>query len=313
MFPVRTVSLSVVLLALFGGAVETCAQQTQIEAARQFNTAHGTEVSTAARLAVAGEAPSAAADGDSFGVQQLLREAERPQPFRVYADLSSFVTNNVALTHEGRRSDAFLLATFGFEYRRPLGGGFEIEAGSQYAAFRYNKSRELDFASVDAGIGLNYHAAKLAGVDFYLRYDFNELIASAGNDVFFTSHSFILGAQKVIPLGKAHAVFAGVYGELASADPKISARQELGGYAGYRVQATRRLAGEFQYHYGYFDYQEQGRTDHNHALSVSLIYHMTGWSSVSASTYLSWNRSSEEIFTYEAANAGCGITASFHF
>ena len=51
--------------------------------------------------------------------------------------------------------------------------------------------------------------------------------------------------------------------------------------------------------------------------SASLIAHkpieMRSALSVSASSYLSWNRSSQEIFNYQAANAGGGITATIRF
>src|SRR5205823_264548 len=67
-------------------------------------------------------------DSESFGVQQLLREKEPLRPFDAFAELSAFFTSNAALAHHNPHSDAFLVPAFGFEYRRPLAGGFQIEA-----------------------------------------------------------------------------------------------------------------------------------------------------------------------------------------
>jgi hypothetical protein len=299
------------LLPLLGRAV--LAQEAQIDTARQFNAAHTTQTS----VTRPGVDPGATFAGDgteeSFGVQEFLRETERNRPFRAFADVSAFATNNAALTRRDRQGDAFLLATFGFEYRRDLTKGFQIEAGVQYATFRYNEFRELDFDSLDAGIGLNYHSGKFGGIDLFVRYNFNELIASGVNDPFFKNHTVTAGVQKTVSLGKAHSVYAGIAGQIAWSDPKIAERSEWSGYAGYHVQATRHLDGDLLYRYGYLRYGEQDRDDHNHALSASVRYRFTEWLTASASSYVAWNRSDTEVFNYGVANVGGGLTVSLQF
>ena len=307
----KTVFTILAMPALLGGVV--LAQGTQIEAARQFNTAHMTQASVARPNAAPGANTTGTETGDSFGVQEILQDAGRTQPFRAFADISAFATNNVALTRQDRQGDAFLLATFGFEYRRELPKGFQIEASVQYATFRYNEYRELDFDSVDAGIGLNYHSGQLGGLDLFVRYNFNELIASGENDAFFKNHTVTAGVQKTVSLGKAHAVYAGISGQIAWSDPRIAERSELSGYAGYHVQATRHLEGDLQYRYGYLHYDEQDRADHNHALSASLRYRFTEWLTASASSYVAWNRSDDEVFNYGIANVGGGLTLHLQF
>jgi opacity protein-like surface antigen len=252
-------------------------------------------------------------DAESFGVQQLLREAERIQPFRVYANISGFVTNNVALTRADPVADAFLLASFGFDYRRPLRGGLQFDAGLRVATFRYSEFRALDFNSIDAGAGLTYHSGELGVVDFFLRYNFNELLGAESGDAFFKNHTVTLGVQKVIPFAQAHYAFVGVSGQLGFADPKISERAEVSAFAGYHVQLTRHFDADFTYRYASFLYSEGHRDDSNHTLALGLRYRFTEWFSVSASSFLTWNRSNRSAFDYDAANAGGGFTFSLQF
>jgi hypothetical protein len=299
--------------ALLVLAAELPAQDARIDGARQFNAANATQVSTFRPGAPAGSTTPRDQTEESFGVQELLREGKRTVPFRAFADISAFVTNNAALTQRNRKDDTFLVATFGFEYRRDLPGGFQIEASVQYAAFRYNQVQQLDFDSLDAGIGLNYHSAKLGGVDLFVRYNFNELISSGDNRAFFNNHTVTVAAQKSVPLGKAQSAYAGVSGQIAWSDPKIAERSECWAYAGYHVRATSRLEGDLQYRYGYLNYGEQDRADNYNALSVSVRYRFTDWFAASVSSYAGWNRSDIEVSNYDAANVGGGLTVSVQF
>ncbi len=252
-------------------------------------------------------------DGDSFGVQQLLRDEERLRPFRTFADVSAFVTSNVALTRVKPATDAFLLATFGFEYRRPVPRGFQIDAGLRLATFRYNEFRQLDFNSIDAGVGVSYHTSKLTGLDLFLRYNFNELLGVKSGDVFFTNHTLALGAQKTVVFSSAHYAFAGVTGQLGFSDAKSAERSEASVFAGYHVQLTRNLQSDLLYRYAGLFYTEGGRTDRNQTLSWGLRYRFTDWSNVSASGYLGRNRSNRAPFSYDVANGGGGLTFNLQF
>jgi hypothetical protein len=303
------------VLALLGIMITaTGAQESRIEAARQINAAGLTSTATRGPVDSSLTAAAAAATDDApFGTQTFLKEPERLRPFRAFADISAFITNNVALTRQDATDDAFLLATFGFEYRQPIGNGWQLEADARYASFRYNEYRELDFDSLDAGLGANYHSDRLGGVDFFVRYNCNQLTAPGGDDTFFTNHTFSAGAQKVIALGQTHAIFFGAAGQLASADPEVSERSELAGYAGYHLQATSELGADLLYRYAYQDYAVQNRADHNHTVSLSVSYTFADWGQISASSFAAWNRSDQEAFNYDAANAGGGLTLSLRF
>ena len=302
-----------ILFALAAAQAHGQTQDSQIEQARQRDALSAGLARPAETLAPSVIEPTLGGDPDSFGIQQFLRDAERLRLFRAFADLSAFVTSNVALTRKNPLSDAFLIATFGFEYRRPLPRGFQIDASLRFATFRYNEYRQLDFSSVDVGIGVSYHAGKLGGIDLFARYGFNELISAGTNDVFFTNHTVLLGAQKVISFRQAHYAYVGASGQLGFADPQKSERSELSAFAGYHLQATRNLEADLLYRYAYLRYAEGGRGDHNQTVSLGLRYRFTDWCIASATSYLSWNRSNQAVFEYDTANAGVGLTLSLQF
>lgn len=302
-----------ILLALAAAQAAGQTQDSQIEQARQRDALSGGLVRPAETFGSSVVEPTFGSDPDSFGIQQLLRDAERVRPFRAFADISAFVTSNVALTRKNPLSDSFLIATFGFEYRRPLPHGFQIETSLRFATFRYNEYRQLDFSSVDAGIGVSYHSAKLGGIDLFTRYGFNELLSAETNDVFFTNHAVLLGAQKVISFSQAHYAYVGASGHLGFADPQESERSELSAFAGYHLLATRHLEADLLYRYAYLRYAEGGRGDHNQTVSLGLRYRFTDWCIASATSYAGWNRSNQSVFDYDTANAGVGLTLSLEF
>lgn len=301
-----------ILLTLALSLVRAQTQEAQIEQARQFELRNLAPASLATTSAPASGA-SGGGDNESFGVQQLLRDAERQRLFRAFADVSAFVTNNVALTRREPRSDAFLLATLGFEFRRPLPHGLHLDASLRVATFRYNEFYQLDFTSVDAGLGVSYHTEKLGGLDFFARYNFNELYSVASDEGFFKNHTLTLGVQKAVAFSRAHYAFVGAAGQLGFADPKIAERSELAAFAGYHLQATRHLEADLLYRYAFLFYSEGDRTDQNQTLSLGLRYRFTDWFSASASAYAGWNRSNEEVFDYNVANGGGGLTLSLQF
>ncbi len=289
-------------------------QQARIDSARQFDELNNTAVLPAeSPAAPATLEPTSGGDDDSFGLQQFLKEKERLRPFRTFAEISAFVTNNVALTRKAPQTDQFLLAAFGFEYHRPLPNGLQLEGTLRLATFRYNEFRQLDFNSVDIGGGLTYHLQKLGGVDVFARYNFNALLGAESEDAFFKNHTITLGMQKSVPFSQAHYAFAGVSGQLGFADPKNAERDELAAYAGYHLQATRKLEVDLLYRYAHYIYTEGGRRDANQTLSLGLRYHFTEWFSAMASTYVGWNRSTLSAFDYDVANGGGGLSLMLQF
>jgi hypothetical protein len=298
------------LVSTCGGAV---AQEPRIEQARQFQTARTSPEDLSSAFAPTTLELSSGEDTESFGIQQILREETKLRYFRIVAEVSAFATNNVALTRTDERRDSFLLATLSLEYRRPLLRGFLLDAALRFSAFRYNRFSQLDFNSVDAGIGLGYHTLKLGGLDFALRYNFNELISAPSGDSFFTNHTITWAVQKAFEFSQAHYAYLGASAQAGFADPTEAERAEFAAFAGYHAQITRSLEADLLYRYGFYPYSEGGREDHNQTVSVALRYRFTEWASVFASGFVAWNRSNQKVFDYDAANGGVGLTLSLQF
>lgn len=247
-------------------------------------------------------------DSDSFGVQQMLVSGpERARYFRVFGDVSGFVTDNVGLSRRNGVADSFLVATFGLGYQRPLKRGFQVEAGAQFSFFRYDEFGQLDFNSLDVGAGISFRAKKLANTDFSLRYNYNSLFSTSGGSSFFENHTVTIGAEKVFQITQRQAVAAGAFGRLGFAEPKVSERDELGAYVAYHLEIMARLEADLAYRYGYYRYSEMDRRDHNHSISVGLKYGITNDFSASASSFYVWNQSNEEFLSYRAGTVGGGL------
>ena len=302
-----------IALLLLSPAI-TRPQEARIEQARQFEPV-GTAANRAGRtpLPVSARPVENVEDTENFGVQQLLREEAEPRPFQAFAEVAAFVTNNVALTPRDTLADAFLVATFGMSYKRPLTRGLAFDAGAQVSTFRYDDFPQLSFQSIDAGLGLTYHAEPLGGVDFFARYNYNELIGDESGEAFFHNHTLALGLQKSVVISPAHSVFAGVSGLLGFADPKSAERSEIAAYAGYHVNVTRKLDGGLLFCSALYLYTEDHRRDWNQTLSLGLRYRVTEWFSASVSSYFGWNRSNRSAFEYDVVNGGGAVTLSVQF
>lgn len=289
--------------------------EAQIDQARQFRMP---AASGDLRATVGGTDFPAASElleqDDSFGAQQFLKRQEKPRLFNVFGEVAGYHTNNVALTRRATEPDRFLVASFGINYRQPLTRELAVDATIRGALFRYDEFNVLDFNSIDAGAGLTWAPEHLAGVALFGRYNFTDLIGDETGDEFFQNHTIALGAQKTFILSRAHAFFLGASAQFGFADPSVSQRDEYSAYVGYHLQATRHLEADLFYRYGYFVYREEGeRRDHNQTLSLSLRYNLTRWMSISASSFLGWNRSNAEVFDYHVWNVGGLFGVSLRF
>lgn len=301
--------LALVVPALAGVAAE----EAQFQQARQFGAFGNLPANAPSATISQTLTPSAGEDSDSFGVQQFLKDQEKLKMFRVYSDITALVTNNAALTRHDARTDAFLTQTFGFELRRPLAQGWQLEAGLQYSLFRYDKFRVLDFNSADADIGLLYHADRLGGVDFFLRYDFTALSQPSNGDPFLHSHTGIFGVQKSIAFNPAAGMFFGLSAEKSATRPRTEERSEFALFGGFQVQPTRHLQADLTYRWSLIPYTDFGRTDENQILSLGLHYHFSEWISAFTSVYADWNWSNKAAFSYSDVKGGCGLGLELRF
>jgi hypothetical protein len=250
---------------------------------------------------------------DSFGVQQILKRQERPKYFRAYADLSGTVTDNVALTRLDPRHDTLLVATFGLEVQRPLTRSLAVAGLVRAAYFRYNRERALDFDSYDVGAALVCRPPPLPGAEFSARYNFQELRSDKADRTFFQNHTLTLAGQKVWPLGRAAAVYAGASVLWGWADPESAARRELTAYAGAHAQLSRSLGLELLYRHGWWRYRVGDRHDRNQTLSLALRWRVTDWAELYALGFSTWNHSNLAVFAYEASSLGGGLGCQVRF
>jgi len=311
-FPIRILahlSLTTGWLLL---ATASRGQDAQVERARQFENR---PLETGGTLNATGMTVEATqgADTESFGIQQLLREQPKIQPFSAFMEVSTFFTNNVALTNSGKHSDTFLVPAFGFEYHRPLPSGFQLDAVASLSSFLYHRFTQLDFNSVNAGIGITYHAEKLPGVDIGFHYNYNNLFNESFDGSIFNSHYLNLSVQKAIPFSQAHYAFVGGSGQIAFSAPKIDERSEFAAFAGYHVNITRKWNFDVLYRYTFYDYTHGGRRDHNQAITLGTRYDFTDWCSLSATTNFIFNSSNQEVFNYDEISPGIGLSLKLAF
>lgn len=308
----------VLLCAFLGGGVRISGQQSQVERVRQLDLNRDVREVQTARVGPVAPTFSQTDGGDdleSFGIQQMLVSGPaRMRNFRVFGEMSAFATNNVGLSRRDPSSDSFFVGNFGIEYRRPLKRrGFEVDATFQVAMFRYNQFRQLNFNSFDVGTGITYHSEKLKGVDFAARYNFNALTGVSSGDAFFESHTITLGAEKVFQFGSTRYAVLGLSGRISFAAPRSNERQEISAYAGYHFEPTSRMDVDLGYRYGRFLYTDGGRKDHNQTISLGLRYRLTDWFSASASSFYVWDRSNQDVFSYNAGTVGGALMFMMRF
>ncbi len=243
---------------------------------------------------------------DSFGAQLILKEQTREPSFTLSGGSSFFYTSNVALTRRDTRDDFFAVVNAAGSWTRRLQPEVELQVGLQGALFRYDRSSQLDFNNLGAGLGVSWTPQRWSGVSIFGRYDFTELIDRHGNEIL-RDHQFSLSAQKVFVLGRSHAFSLGALGSAGISNPAAAERNQAGLFAGYRLQLTRVLETDLLYRISGQSYSDGNRLDLNQVLSWNLRYRLGKWAE--ANLYFSYgdNRSNESVFDYKTASGGGGF------
>jgi hypothetical protein len=313
--PARVANRMVAMVTADGTALTNAAQDSSaaIEQARLFqqtNTSNGLGV-TADGTALPGGDNSVSAD-DSFGTQQVLKTQERVPDWILTGDASLFFTSNVALTRSDTVSDGFGVFNTGLSWVPKIGAEWQLQIGARASLFRYIDTSELDFENIGAGIGVAWAPTDTWGIGFFARYDFTELLDRHSDEIL-RDHQWTLGAQKVLVLGRSHALSLGVVGMAGISHPHPSQRQQAGAFMGYHLRLTRNIDTDLLYRFGYFFYDEGGRRDRNQVFSASVTYYLTNWASVAAFFSLGNNRSNHSVFDYNVLTSGGGIGLNIRF
>ena len=248
----------------------------------------------------------------SFGKQQILKTEEKVPEFSMGGDASVFYTSNVALTHHSEISDVFFVGDGFASWAPRINNELQLQAGARFSIFRYHDTPELDFQSIGAGAGVFWTPRWASGIGFTARYDFIELLDRHSDEIL-QDHEFSFAAQKVVPLGRSHALSFGLLGTIGISDPFAEQRDQIAGIIGYHVQWTRYFDTDFGYRLAGYFYNGGGRDDFNQILSIGGHCHLTRWASIEG--FLSWatNYSNKEAFKYDVFNTGGGVALLFRF
>lgn len=247
--------------------------------------------------------------GSEFGEQAILRRRAHVEPWSASLDALLAYTDNVALAPRGERSDWYLRTGLNVAYTNRVRGPWFIDLALQHYLFRYAEYGALDFDQTRIEAGVLYQAAWLDDTFLFARYSYQRLCEPWLGSELFTSHSAILGAQKVWKISRGQQVFAGLSGDLSlSADPASGARDEYSVVLGYSARLTQRLGAQLTYRLGLYDYREGGREDWNHIAALGLTYDVTDWLRLSATTSFSRNTSSASFAEYDNFVGGIGLS-----
>jgi hypothetical protein len=287
----------------------------QVEQARQFESLERTAQdmhAPAEEDSGVSAAPVDAGD-DSFGDQQILKNAPRIRPFDIYGAVSEFFTNNVALTQKEHHADSFLAANFGLSATRTVAENLQLQLNASAGILRYARYNAFDLDSTDVGIGVAYQLPRLWDSTAYLQYDYDDLFNGQGGHEFFSSHSVLVGLQKIIAIDRAQNVSLGVDADFNFSTPVALQRDEYSAFADYHADLTHYLAGDLLYRYGYQQYSELGRYDNNQSVQLSVRYAATAWLELLFSLYFTMNRSNYRIYDYNGLEGGVGANANVRF
>ena len=242
----------------------------------------------------------------------ILKDQERVRPFSLSGGASIFYTSNVALTRRDTHDDTFAVVNAAATWSRRLHPEVEMQFGLQASMFRYNRSSQLDFNDLGAGLGLSWMPRRWSGVSIFSRYDFTELIDRHGNEIL-RDHQFSIGAQKVFVLGRAHAVSVGSLESFGISTPVAAQRNQAGVFIGYHLQLSRILATDLLYRIAGQSYSDSNRLDLNQVVSWSLRCQLAEWAE--ANLYLSYgnNRSNTSAFDYGVTSGGGGLGITTRF
>jgi hypothetical protein len=249
---------------------------------------------------------------DSFGAQQILKAQEKAPEFWLSGGTSLFFTSNVALTQNDTHSDGFFVGEAAFSWTPRINPTLQLQVGAGASIFRYFDTSALDFENLGFGAGFAWTPPNAWGLALVGRYDFTELL-DKHSDQILQDHEFSLALQRIVVLGRSHALTFGVLGSAGISDPFAEQRDQIGFAIGYHLQLTRNLGSDFGYRHSWYFYNDGGRTDLNQVFSLGLHYNIRPWASVNAFVSGATNYSNQSVFKYDVFSAGGGLGLAIHF
>jgi hypothetical protein len=249
---------------------------------------------------------------DSFGKQQILKTEEKVRDFTLGASASEFYTSNAALTRSDTISDSFFVGTVGLSWTPRINNQLQMQLGARASIFRYSDTSHLDFQSVGGGIGAVWTPPHAWGIGLTARYDFTELIDRHSNEIL-QDHEFTLAAQKIVVLGRSHALSFDLIGSAGISDPFAQQRDQIGFAIAYHLQLARNFVADLGYLHSWYFYNDGGRVDLNEVFSLALRYYVTRWAAVEAFVSGAVNNSNRSAFDYNVFTSGGGVGLTIQF
>ena len=258
-------------------------------------------------------APATPGDSD-IGQQLILKSAPKNRWFRAYADAFGYWTNNAANTSVGEVDDWFWGGRIGFGFQPRIARRLFADIDVQQQLFRYDRFDELDFESLDAGIGLLYIEPRLADSIFFVQFNYNRLSNDDFSDNLMNSVSVRAGVQKTFLINRRNSFSVSLMGDWdIYNDLDELERHEYIGDLTYRFKIMRDLVFSLTYRYTWFDYLQVDRGDSLNILGASLVWSPKKWIDVYATSNYNFNDSNIDAYDYETATLGGGIGVKVKF
>jgi hypothetical protein len=258
-------------------------------------------------------APAAPGDND-LGILSVLHQAERRQPWTLFADGGFVYTSNVALTNRNTHDDVFFVGEGGVGYEWKLAPDLTLAGTAEEQYFAYDKFNELDFGSMNFALALSYTAHKLSDIVLSVQLGFTRLThSSVVANEFFRNGGLSLGAQKLFSIGRAQLVGIGGDIDLGYSVPHVAEREDFGLSTNYIVQFTRHLSLQTGVLAAYYLYPDTGREDFNLSGTGGASYAFTPWCTLGVTLSGTLDRSTREPLAYNLFNAGGTLLFRMHF
>ncbi len=313
LFP-RHWQVAVGVFSCVGGSL--CAQEAvrpQFETAQQASNLTPVQVSQKHENVSAMDQAVLSNNTGDLGEQWIYQSKETPKSLTAAIEVSAYHTSNVALTSRNALDDNYLVGQLAVSWQRPLDKALVFDISLQQAFFRYDEFSQLNFDSLNAGCGLTWQTSFLGGTSWYARYNFNRLTAENFGSELYTSHSLLVGGQKVFQLSRADSLFLGVSAQVNFADPAALERREYSLYGGYALAITRSISCDAIYRAAIYDYNQTDRTDLNQTLSVGVHWRPVEVLTVSGTVSGALNRSDKSTFDYDLLTAGATLSIGYQF
>jgi hypothetical protein len=247
-----------------------------------------------------------------LGIQMIMKRKEAEQPFRFFADVAGFYTNNVALVNKGAQGDSYLFADVGFTYERRLTDELTFESTVRQGFFEYNKFSSLDFDDFNLGGGLTYQSKKLWDLAFFGRYNFERFTHDSIGNEFFSNNTLTIGAQKTVVFNQYNYAYFGYSSVFGASDPFYAQRDEHGFFGGIHYNFSHKLYAELYDRIAVFNYNI-GRTDLNQTVVATVGYTVNDYARITASFSYVDDRSNHSVYDYDAATSGGGLALQIKF